>query len=126
LARVELNYSPIEKVCLALIFDLRMLRHNIHAHTVLVIPKANLIKYILSRPILIGRLAKWAVVLEQYDLIYVPQKAIKGRAVADFLADHPIPSDWELNDNRLCHRHSSTMGDVLWWYGTTRWSLQQS
>jgi len=32
--------------------------------------------------------SKVAVILEQYDLIYVPQKVIKGQAVADFLADY--------------------------------------
>jgi len=35
----------------------------------------------------------------QYDLIYVPQKVIKGQALAGFLAHHPIPDDWELNDD---------------------------
>ena len=28
-----------------------------------------------------------------------PQKAVKGQALTDFLADHPIPDDWELNDD---------------------------
>ncbi|KMS97229.1 hypothetical protein BVRB_7g177470 [Beta vulgaris subsp. vulgaris] len=27
------------------------------------------------------------------------EKAIKGQALADFLADHPTPSDWELSDD---------------------------
>ncbi|XP_019239820.1 PREDICTED: uncharacterized protein LOC109219802 [Nicotiana attenuata] len=31
----------------------------------------------------------------------IPQKAIKGRALADFLADHHIPDDWELTDELL-------------------------
>ena len=29
----------------------------------------------------------------------MPQKAIKGRALLDFLADYPIPAEWELNDD---------------------------
>ena len=28
----------------------------------------------------------------------MPQKAIKGQALADFLADHPIPADWKLSE----------------------------
>jgi len=64
-----------------------------------VISKADPIKYILSRPILNGRLVKWDVILKQYDLVYVSQRAIKGEALADFLANHPIPDDWELNDD---------------------------
>jgi len=75
------------------------LRHYMQAHTVRVISKADPIKYILSRPVLSGRLAKWAVIFEQYDLVYVPQKAVKGKALVDFLADHTIPDEWELNDD---------------------------
>ncbi|KAA0039585.1 uncharacterized protein E5676_scaffold775G00410 [Cucumis melo var. makuwa] len=38
----------------------------------------------------------WTVLLQQYDIVYIPQKAIKGQALANFLANHPIPSDWKL------------------------------
>ena len=37
--------------------------------------------------------------LRQYDLAYVPQKAVKGQALVDFLVDHPVPSDWEFSDD---------------------------
>ena len=30
------------------------------------------------------------------------QKAVKGPALADFLAVHPIPDEWELNDDLPC------------------------
>jgi len=95
----ELNYSPIEKMCLALMFAIQKLRHYMQAHTLYVISKANSIKYVLSNPIIHGRLAKWAVILEQYDLVHVSQKGIKGLALVDFLVDHPIPDDWELNND---------------------------
>ena len=29
----------------------------------------------------------------------MPQKAIKGQVLVDFLADHPIHNNWELNDD---------------------------
>ncbi|XP_074297443.1 uncharacterized protein LOC141628169 [Silene latifolia] len=64
-----------------------------------VISKADSIKYILSRPVLSGRLAKWAVLLKQYDLVFVPQKAVKGQAIADFFANHPVPAEWEISDD---------------------------
>jgi len=71
LVGAKLNYSPIEKMCLALMFAVQKLRDYMQAHTVYVISKADLIKYILSRPVLYGRLAKWVVILEQYDLVHV-------------------------------------------------------
>ncbi|XP_070026442.1 uncharacterized protein [Nicotiana sylvestris] len=56
----DLNYSPIKKLCLALVFSIQKLKHYFQAHVV--------------------------------------RLAIKGQALAYFLADHPIPDDWELTD----------------------------
>ena len=69
------------------------------AHTIRVISKAHPIKYILSRLVLSGQLAKWAVILEQYNRVYIPQKVVKWQVVVDFLADHPILDEWELNND---------------------------
>ena len=46
-----------------------------------------------------GRLAKWAMLLSQYEMHFLPQKAIKGQAVADFLAEHPDPRATKLYDD---------------------------
>ncbi|XP_073133436.1 uncharacterized protein [Henckelia pumila] len=94
----ELNYSPIEKLCLALIFVIQKLKHYFQAHTVRLVSKANPLKYVMSRPVLSDRLAIWYLQLQQFEIIYVPQKTVKGQALADFLADHPIPADWELSN----------------------------
>ncbi|KAL0345464.1 UNVERIFIED_CONTAM: Transposon Tf2-12 polyprotein [Sesamum radiatum] len=51
------------------------------------------------KPVLSGRLAKWSIVFNQYEIEYVPQKAIKGQALANFLADHPMPAEWEISDD---------------------------
>ncbi|XP_074304558.1 uncharacterized protein LOC141639296 [Silene latifolia] len=39
------------------------------------------------------------MLLKQYDLVFVPQKAVKGQAIADFFADHPVPAEWEISDD---------------------------
>lgn len=36
------------------------------------------------------------MILTQFDIIYVSQKVIKGKALADFLVAHPIPNDSSL------------------------------
>jgi hypothetical protein len=41
------------------------------------------------------------VAFQEFEIAYVPQKAIKGQALANFLANHPIPVDWELSDDFL-------------------------
>ncbi|GMQ02073.1 hypothetical protein CsSME_00048471 [Camellia sinensis var. sinensis] len=90
LVGAEVNYSPIEKTCLALVFALQKLKHYVLEHEVKLISRADPLKYILSRPILSGKIAKWAVILQQFAIEYVSQRAVKGQALADFLAAHPI------------------------------------
>jgi ribonuclease HI len=89
----EHNYSPIEKLCLALIFALKKLRHYMLAHEVQLVARADPIKYLLSQPVLTGRLAKWVLLMMEFDITFVPQKAVKGQALAEFLAAHPVPDD---------------------------------
>ena len=91
LARAEVKLLPIEKICLSLVFSIQKLKQYMQFYTLKVVSKADPIKYILSRPILSGWLAKWAMILKQHDLVYVPWKTIKAQALADFLAYHPIP-----------------------------------
>ncbi|XP_074299136.1 uncharacterized protein LOC141630170 [Silene latifolia] len=90
LVGAELNYSPIEKICLALVFAIQKLRHYMQAHTIHVVSKADPIKYILSRPVLSRKLAKWAMLLKQYDLVFVPQKAVKEWEISDDLPGEEI------------------------------------
>ena len=61
-------------------------------YTVHLIAHADPVKYVLSKPVLLGWLARWGLLLTKYEIIYIPQNAIKGQALADFLADHPIPT----------------------------------
>ncbi|XP_027174389.1 uncharacterized protein LOC113774008 [Coffea eugenioides] len=75
------------------------LKHYFQAHSVRLISRANPIKYVTSRPVLSDRLVRWYLQLQQFEIIYVPQKAVKGQVLADFLADHPIPAEWELSDD---------------------------
>ena len=72
LVGAEVNYSPIEKMCLALFFAIDKLRHYMQAITIHLVAKADPIKYVLSRPIISRHLAKWAVILQQYDIVYIP------------------------------------------------------
>ena len=65
------------------------------------IAHADPVKYVLSKPALSGWLARWGFLLTEYEIIYIPQKAIKGQALADFLVDHPILTIWEISDDFL-------------------------
>ncbi|GJV84805.1 hypothetical protein Tco_1524703 [Tanacetum coccineum] len=59
----EINYTPMEKLVLALI---------------------------LSKTKNSGRLAKWVVELGEHAITYRPRTSIKGQVLADFLAELPV------------------------------------
>ncbi|KAI4351382.1 hypothetical protein L6164_005752 [Bauhinia variegata] len=47
-------------------------------------------KFFFENPYLSGRLARWQIVLSEYDIVYMIKKSIKGSAIANDLADNPI------------------------------------
>lgn len=61
------------------------------AHQVLLIARMNPLKYLFEKPALTGRTARWLLLLSEFDIKYVTQKAIKGQAIADHLAEHALP-----------------------------------
>lgn len=89
----ELNYSFIEKGCLAIVFASQKFKHYMLAHKVKLITKIDPLKYLLSKVMLTGRMAKWVMILLEYDIEYVEQKAIKGQVIADQFAEAPIYSE---------------------------------
>ena len=52
--------------------------------------QTDVIKYMLHRPILSGRIGKWAYALIEYDLAYESLKSMKGQIVANFIVEHRI------------------------------------
>jgi hypothetical protein len=53
-----------------------------------VVSKDDVIKYMLSLPILSGRIGKWILALSEFDLRYESAKAVKGQVMADFVVQH--------------------------------------
>ena len=85
----ETRYTPIKKLCLALYFACRKLRHYLIKPQVYVVSQTDLLKYMLSRPLITRRIGKWSLALLEFTLVYFPQKSVKEQALANFLADHP-------------------------------------
>ena len=90
LVQYELNYTCIEKAYLAIVFASQKIKHYMLAHTTQLVVKIDPLKYLLSKAALTGRLAKWMMILLEFDIQYVEQKAIKGQAIVDQLAEFPI------------------------------------
>jgi ribonuclease HI len=74
----EIRYPDIKKLCLCLFFTCTKLCH---------ILLSDVIKHMLSAPVLKGRLGKWMFALSEFDIRYQPAKAVKGQALADLIAE---------------------------------------
>ena len=56
-----------------------------------------MIKHMLYRLNLCGRIGKWAYTLIEYDLIFELLKTLKGPVLANFIVEHGIDLDDEIN-----------------------------
>jgi hypothetical protein len=62
----------------SLYYDCSKLRNYLLSSTCIVACQTDVIKHMLYRLILSGRLGKWAYGLVEYDLVYESLKSIKG------------------------------------------------
>ena len=53
------------------------------------------LKYIFQKAMPTGKLAKWQMLLSEFDIVYVTQKEIKAQALADHLAENPVDEEYE-------------------------------
>jgi hypothetical protein len=83
----ETRYHEMEKLCLCLFFTCTKLWHILLFAEIIIIYKSDIIKHMLSAPVLKGRLGKWIFTLSEFDIRYQPAKAVKGQALIDLIAE---------------------------------------
>ncbi|RVW70517.1 Retrovirus-related Pol polyprotein from transposon 17.6 [Vitis vinifera] len=95
----EMKYVMIERLCLALVWATRRLRHYMTEYSVHLISRLDPLRYLFDRPALTGRLMRWLVLLTEFDIQYVSQKSIKGSIVVDHLGSLPTSEDRLVDDD---------------------------
>ena len=85
-----MNYMLLERACCALACAAHRLGQYMLSYTTWLVSKMDSVKYIFEKPGLTGRMALLQALLSKFDLVYVTQKAVKGSALADYLAQQPI------------------------------------
>jgi hypothetical protein len=70
----ELNYTISEKECLAVVFGIKKFRHYVHGTDFTVITDHSALLWLNSISDPIGRLARWAILLQEYRFKVVHRK----------------------------------------------------
>ena len=97
----EMKYVMIARLCLALVWATRRLRHYMTEYPVHLISRLDPLRYLFDKPALTGRLMRWLILLTEFDIQYVCHTSIKGSIVTDHLASLPISEDKPIDDDFL-------------------------
>ena len=92
----ETRYTFIEKLCLSFYYACTKLRHYLLSSICIVVCQTDVTKHMLQKPILSGRIGKWAYALVEYDLACKHLKSMKGQIIADFIIEHRINDEHDL------------------------------
>ncbi|GJV88902.1 reverse transcriptase domain-containing protein [Tanacetum coccineum] len=82
----ELNYPIMEKLVLALIHAARRLKRYFQEHNITVLTNKPII-LLLSKPEKSERVARWAILLGEYEIEFKLRNTVKAHILADFLAE---------------------------------------
>ena len=96
----ECRYIMIERLCLALVWATKRLRHYVTEYSILLVSRLDPLRYLVDRLVLTDKLMRWLVLLTEFDIQYVTHKSVKGSISVDHLAyllvsdDRPIDDDF--------------------------------
>ena len=101
----ELNYTMIEKELLAVVYALKKLCQYITCYPKFVHTNHATIKYLMNKLAIIGRLARWLLLLQEFD-ITIDDKPRRANVVAYYLSRiHHDENDTTLVDDAFLDEH---------------------
>jgi hypothetical protein len=92
LVRPELNYSHIKKLALAAVHVVQRFRHYVMFCKTTIIVVVNPFQYMLTRWVIGGKISRWIVVLQEFDLDFVSAKSKKSLVFAELILELLVES----------------------------------
>jgi hypothetical protein len=88
----ELNYSHIEKLALAAVHAVQRFRHYVLFRKTTIIAVVNPFQYMLTRRVIGGKISRWIVILQEFDLDFISAKSKKSLVFAELISELPVES----------------------------------
>ena len=116
LVGLELKYSHVEKLALAVVYAVQRLRHYILLRTTTVVADVNPFQYVLSRWIVGGKFNKWIVILQEFDLVFQSAKSKKSLVFAELILEFSTEEDVVIEDDSFPDEHIFLISTSDPWY----------
>ena len=89
---LELNYSHIEKLALAAVHVVQRFCHYVMFRKTTIISIVNPFQYVLTQRVIEGKISRWIVVLQEFDLDFVSTKSKKSLVFVELISELPVES----------------------------------
>ena len=95
----ECKYIMIERLCLALVWATKRLRHYVTEYSIILVSRLDPMRYLFNMPILTYRLMRWLIFLTEFDIQYVTHKSVRGSIIVNHLGSLPVFDDRPVDDD---------------------------
>jgi hypothetical protein len=113
----ELNYTHVEKLALEAVHVVQRFRHYILLCKTTVIAIVNPFQYVLTRWVIGGKISRWIVILQEFDLDFVSTKSKKSLVFVELISELSIESGNNFPEESLINEDLFLIASSDPWYG---------